>query len=253
MRLSNNGFTLAEVLVAMTIVGIIAASTIPLLTNQTQKSQVGPTLGRAIEQIEVGCRNVIEFANSNIDQGSGHLLGDFDSYDLLDSEPSGDNAVSLATKFVALSPGYLGLEPVNATISPKKFNGTASDVDINGTTTTKFVFKKFKAATYVQQNAVYEDQEPIIDPVTGAAVEQSPVINITESDPSAVIATYYIDTNGVSLPNTFGKDLFVFELQNDCRMVPKNYANNTCTRGAITDGLSCGKQIVKDKFKVTYY
>ena len=51
-----------------------------------------------------------------------------------------------------------------------------------------------------------------------------------------------------------GKDIFIFNLQNDCRVVPYITNNNTCDEASgITDGATCGAEILKNKFKITYY
>ena len=46
------GFTLAEVMIVLTILGIIAAITLPALNTNIQKQQMGPALMRAISTLE---------------------------------------------------------------------------------------------------------------------------------------------------------------------------------------------------------
>ena len=46
------GFTLAEILVTMSVVGIISALTIPTLINNTTESQIGPKLAKAVSTFE---------------------------------------------------------------------------------------------------------------------------------------------------------------------------------------------------------
>jgi len=46
------GFTLAEVLVALTLIGIITALTLPALITNFEKNQAGPTLMRAIATLD---------------------------------------------------------------------------------------------------------------------------------------------------------------------------------------------------------
>lgn len=46
------GFTLAEVLIVLTILGVIAALTMPALNTNIQKQQAGPALMRAISTLE---------------------------------------------------------------------------------------------------------------------------------------------------------------------------------------------------------
>lgn len=228
MRLLKKGFTLTEILVAMGIVGVIAATTVPMVAKQGQKTQVGPKLGKVLEQIEVGCRNMIEFANENSGAiGEGYLLSDFRVSDLL----MNNNQSSLAMNFVDNSTGILGLEPIDIDVIAENFNRTPNAIHSRAIARSrKFNFKKLNASVYALQN---EDE------------------NV---NPNGLIATYYIDTNGAdNEPNAFGRDLFIFRLQNDCRMVPFTANNDICEENNITTGITCSEQIVKDKFKVTYY
>lgn len=52
MKKILKGFTLAEVLVTLSIVGIIAALTLPSLTLNVQKQQIPPALAKAINTLE---------------------------------------------------------------------------------------------------------------------------------------------------------------------------------------------------------
>ena len=54
------GFTLAEVLITLTIVGVIAAMTLPSLTANVQKSQVGPALAKAVNTLENANRMALQ-------------------------------------------------------------------------------------------------------------------------------------------------------------------------------------------------
>ena len=60
----KNGFTLAEVLITLTIIGIVAALAAPALNNSVQKSKVGSSLRKFISTME----------EANI-----HLMADNDS------------------------------------------------------------------------------------------------------------------------------------------------------------------------------
>ena len=57
------GFTLAEILVTLSVVGVIASMTLPSLSANVQKQQVGPALAKAI--------NTLESANQMVLQNSG--------------------------------------------------------------------------------------------------------------------------------------------------------------------------------------
>ena len=48
----KDGFTLAEILITLGIVGVVAAMTVPRLMNNTSTSQIGPKLAKAAAAFE---------------------------------------------------------------------------------------------------------------------------------------------------------------------------------------------------------
>lgn len=63
------GFTLPEVLVALTIVGVIGAITIPQVVSNVETRKTGALLGRASEQISLACQNAIQDYNDTVVDG----------------------------------------------------------------------------------------------------------------------------------------------------------------------------------------
>ena len=57
----TKGFTLAEVLVGLSIVGIAAALTIPQFVKTIQKVETGPKLSRAVQQFEVSSQDYFNY------------------------------------------------------------------------------------------------------------------------------------------------------------------------------------------------
>ena len=58
--MKKNGFTLAEVLITLTIIGIVAAMTMPSLLSSIEKGQIGPKLAKAINTLENANRNALQ-------------------------------------------------------------------------------------------------------------------------------------------------------------------------------------------------
>lgn len=52
MKNFRNAFTLAEVLIALAVIGVVAAVTLPTLSVNVQKQQVGPSLAKAINTLQ---------------------------------------------------------------------------------------------------------------------------------------------------------------------------------------------------------
>lgn len=59
------GFTLAEVLITLGIIGVISALTIPTFTANTQNAKIGPKLSKAVSVFEQATRAVLDDAQSD--------------------------------------------------------------------------------------------------------------------------------------------------------------------------------------------
>ena len=53
MRKFRKGFTLAEVLITLTIIGVVAALTAPALVNNAGFARVGPSLAKFVNTFEI--------------------------------------------------------------------------------------------------------------------------------------------------------------------------------------------------------
>ena len=56
----KKGFTLAEVLVAMGVVGVVSAIVIPQVTSNVEKNKTGLQVAKVVEQTEVACQNYLK-------------------------------------------------------------------------------------------------------------------------------------------------------------------------------------------------
>ena len=70
MVLGKKGFTLAEVLIALGIVGVIAATVLPGLVDNSKKSKNAAVLGRVVVAVEAGAQNYIQAKNDESTDGS---------------------------------------------------------------------------------------------------------------------------------------------------------------------------------------
>ena len=214
--LLKKGFTLSEILVALAIVGVISAIVLPQVVTNIESSKAGPMLGRSIEQIEIGARNMVELANSHQENGSvGTNLGDFMLSDLTGSEVSDDKILPLADFRRKCMP-FMGLQMLDDEDEAGRL-GQIRENDGTGITDNKISnayimkFAKFPAEVFMYES---ENSEAAYD------------------EPDATVLGIYIDINGIkSNPNVIGRDIFRFNLQNNCKLVPadditRNIINN---------------------------
>ena len=93
------GFTLAEVLICLGIIGVVASITLPALTSNVQKQQVGPGLAKAINALETanglalqqyGARNMkeIAIAESGVTSYFDSVLKPYLKVTKLEAQPS---------------------------------------------------------------------------------------------------------------------------------------------------------------------
>ena len=229
--MKNKGFTLAETLITLTIIGVVASMTLPSLNTNIQKAQAAPSLMKAINTLQNALslgmtqnnlRNLNSFANVKdiFDNASkGPLFATLDYYNP-----------------ITVSQNYLNSDGTNF-----------SDISTNARIyTTKdgidFILpnKGEKAINELSNMKMYGGQG----------------------------FTVYIDTNGYSKnPNKLGKDTFKLIVDTKGLVIPYGsyeYAKytsetehtplwkTTCNSTTVTDGAACTGSIVDNGHKVVY-
>ena len=63
--MKKHGFTLAEVLITLGIIGVVAALTAPALVQNAGSAQVGPKLAKAVSTFEIANENLLTTEGSN--------------------------------------------------------------------------------------------------------------------------------------------------------------------------------------------
>jgi prepilin-type N-terminal cleavage/methylation domain-containing protein len=70
LKMKKLGFTLAEVLITLTIIGVIAALVLPTFTAGIQKRKIGPKLAKAVSVFEQATQAVLDDAQSDSISGA---------------------------------------------------------------------------------------------------------------------------------------------------------------------------------------
>lgn len=230
MKKNKKGFTLAEVATALAIVGIIAALTIPQVVSLVQKQRSGAILGRAVEQIELGCQNMIQYANSKYLESSHADALELISMKDLDIS---DSTEPITVTMGSIAPSFWGLSPIEIPSSEiktiKKYNGdndTGADfLLITQDTTKRYNFTKSPGAVAISTEVV-------------------DATNPTHDLSSNTYIYVYIDTNGWDKnPNTYGKDIFAFNILNSGKLKATDTGSS---------GLEYTQKVVKEGFKINY-
>ena len=227
MRKFKLGFTLAEVAAALVVVGVVAAAALPMTISGLQRQKIGPSIGKAVEQIEVGCQNIIYTANSNsADSVSvGDTLDVFTHEDLFPGSGNGSFLTTRATFLDIIRP-FMNLSPIqNPNINITDYSSRA----YNFNNASYFRLKKQQIGIYFGN--FVNDRDHFVDVL--------------------------IDANAESSPNRIGEDIFLFHLTNTGKLLPHGTDNNdhytvNCTDANIPDGLSCAARIVAEGYRKTY-
>lgn len=237
----KKAFTMAEVLVALGVLGVLTAMVLPGIVKNNQKHFSGAVLGRAVAQIEQGNKNIIQTANLNNENGNYYeVLGLITRGDILGATANQVLKIIDFGNFEQLVMGFWGLEPteipVNSVKTIKNFDGTeisADDTKFILTNGRRYNFTKLPASAVIYSTAA----------TSGA--DNKTLSDIDFNIPHILI---YIDTTGLTKPpNVFGKDIFLFTLKNNGNLVPWSTA-----RGA-RGGLEHTADVVRDGFRITYY
>ncbi len=239
------GFSLAELLIALAIVGIIAAVTIPgVVTNYNQKAMLTQLQKNYVELQET----LLMLKTENYHKGlEGSILNNKGSKSVEET----------AGKF--LKDYYKITQDCNTDTQPCFAEQYA---DINSVTYTDFSCEGYS-----------------VNVASGAAICIIPAeifsaisIDTSTLEPSKVDvknpAVVYIDVNGTKEPNIGGRDMFTFNIYNDYSIdevdvnksdsesstSPEDERNNLYNSNCLTSnvGKGCFGKILNDNWQVNY-
>ena len=183
------GFTLAEVVITLGIIGVVSALTAPSLVGSYQKSKVGPSLRKFI--------NTIETANQNI------LMEDM------------ANTLSVA---VGSDVSWTYFVKLQNHVKGRAIGGTITDIDSNAKTPTAFDgYSSIPTPTFVFQ---FQDGSSMSGTYNGSTVSMPVQTSPAYRGPYTGNYFYY-DINGFQNgPNKAGRDIFAFIIDNSGSVVP---------------------------------
>ena len=221
------GFTLAEVLITLGVIGIVAAMTLPTVIN---KHQERVTVARVKKFYSV-MNQALLFAikdNGYVNDWS------FVEYD--------EDNVSRSDKFVSYIKPYLHIA---------KFCGSESGCisatykNLKGTTLGTDYDKHKRYSKMILNDGSYLW---IRNSIGSDSVNSSTECNATDAGVKNVCRLIWLDINGKKEPNTLGRDVFVFFILKD-RIIP--HGNDDCN-GKST-GWGCSGYILQhDNMKYFY-
>lgn len=234
--MKKRGFTLAEILIALTIVGVIAAITIPTLATENKKKVWANSLSSAVSNIENAMTTYL------VTEGE-YSLSDTKAWKEYSTDLGNDKALGkkfgLKKKAELADSYYEKVYPIN----PNKEAITLSSIGIKGA-----AYETNSDITYFIETEDGEEKNLILD---GCRLEKR-------------VATIGIDVNGKKGPNRIGRDIFAYVLGSDGYLFPYgstdlNLYDNTaeendtnCSVSSSSHGLQCSGRLANNGYKMDY-
>ena len=237
----KKGFTLAEILITLTVIGIIAAITISILAENGRKTEVETKLKKTISVLN----NAL--LRATIDYGA------ISSWPELNSSSSATSTTNFMAKYIV----------------PYVITTRAITTNQDGLTMEDLGYKDPNIRT--PKGAIYGAQGQYTAKLPRIFFNDGTVILRLTTSTGTNTINYLVDTNGPKGPNVMGKDVFRFALEGRMEnptiimdgliKVTKNNTTGeyTFTERSIDDleeecadsGAYCGALIQKQGWKIT--
>ena len=185
----KKGFTLAEVLITLGIIGVVAALTAPALIQSANSAKTGPALSKAVASFENATQLLLQ------EEGSSSITG------LMGNNLSTTGSGSFWDKLSK----YLKIvrDDRKSYISYTPYHSNSGSYNpVSGSWT---------------HNAFYSEDKMIYYIIPDYKRSSYAYANIPSNQ---LIGNVYIDINGAAKPNKQAKDIFRFYLYNDGTLRP---------------------------------
>lgn len=251
------GFTLAEVLVAMGIIGVISAMTLPTFMSGVHNKAHAAKLAAAVSEYEnvfgtmLLKENQIDMADTEL----GTSIANNDATGINQAYSKYAKMMSSSTSFSDL--GYTAYAPY----SGAAYAAGEAMKNINGTTATNFTFV----------SAIKSNSGSIIFFTGGADSSLTEAQAVTAgAGCNTKTSGIYIDVNGSEVPNMYGRDVFAFVLGGNGTLYPYGsktasfldkiagtpvWTDNNATYGCKTgtyNGLGCTARLIENNYVMNY-
>ena len=235
------GFTLAEALVTLGIIGVIAAITIPNITAGARNQANATKLASTVADLETAFQKMM--LNENTQKMSETTFWDSDEISNL--------GPYLKIEKIIMDVGDHSLTNDFGYTSESPFTG------INGGNMEDFAADSMAVLNSGAIIALCEDFE--LHDISSADVQ-------SHGFSASSFSNYHIgiDVNGAAPPNRFGRDVFYFALGDDGSLYPygseilRFSSNNeppysdSCTDENMGTGYGCTARLVENGYKVDY-
>ena len=239
-------FTLAEVLITLGIIGVVAALTLPSLLANYTKTQTVVQLKKSYSVLEQTIKNAEN------------------DYGEVNNWPEWDDAESILSKYFV--PYLQGAKEFGKIKSWDKAICYTPDVKTHVDSLNRTVQYTFLSGMHVS-GPFYANKTASIQLNDGTCIGLNPILDLNENASYSALFSrlIFIDVNGThKAPNVVGKDLFLFYVNSNGVIKPfgdiwsrdkilSSSFNLSCNTKSILGGHSCAYRIMQEGWKINYY
>ena len=242
--MKKHGFTLAEVLVTLGIIGVVAALTTPALIQNVGNAKVGPKLSKAKATFETAAEMMLTENSANT---------------IISVSDSPKEIIKQLSRYMKVSPN-------SDLISYKKYPNSSQN-KMNNKSVKQKVFGSTGCPRFDSDDGMTFYIESAEEGATNFKKQE--IAEGYEDMPNNQLIGYlYVDIDGASGANTVAKDLFVFALYNDGTVRPygapgslRASYNNTgrlwnedhnCDEYDVNNAATCAGSIFSNGMKIKY-
>lgn len=269
------GFTLAEVLLTLSIIGIIASLTVPTFVSNVQNSSNAARLASSVSTLENGFTTML--AKEDVDNL-------FETEAWINQDDRRRFAGSLGN-FISIT-GYKDFN--NANDITNYYGAGNGPFVMNANGSRNHTVDNQLAGYLVQSEGASSIHNHAVELKNGALVY---ILQNTEANPAdkdnsetmvkqlggslySLAADVWIDVNGADAPNTLGRDIFAFYLGENGKLYPLGgkdvsifdqpyaaslaiWSNASSQRRCLDDniaggGYGCTARVIADGYKINY-
>ena len=278
--LKKSGFTMAELIIGIGIIGIIVAIALPALQKQLRVVSVGPALSKSVSAFENANKKML------YDRGTNRvtLSGITNAKDVFSfNEEEAEYEYISETEYVGNLSQYMDITigdndyrvnnygndnayaiHANTSFSSCMSKHTQNGESLNGAAelchqTVGAINQNPTSAQALVSSILFKTKDGTLYAVkvTNNNVRRNELPNTQK------IGFVHIDVNGYDSPNKIGKDVFAFTLWNDGSIRPIGSTNwnggandqswrGQCDANGVTDGMYCAGSIFENDMKVIY-
>lgn len=247
--MKRNGYTIAETVITLAIIGVVAALTIPAFVANYRKQSYATSLSKAVANFENAMTTMMmqEGVDDLLDTKAWKSIETSGTYKL--TKQSSSTTIENFMKNLNTKLSIEGYETTN--LSYKNFSNSSSSTSVSYGRPVRFQTKN--GVEY----AIY------IDGIKKSIAKSETTMLANNCNYFNKAATVNIDLNGAKSPNLRGRDFFLFELGTDGILYPNgsrdwaifhNYAYTSPQTECVVNknGNYCGAYLRLNGYKMDY-